>query len=175
MSEPSHQMEVDAPLYDELRRVADRHFARQPRGHTLQPTALVNEAYLKLAEEVRARAMSRTHFMSLASRVMRQILVDHARARSAGKRGGGDLNRITLSGVTVDDPSRPIDLLVLEEALEELTRLSQRKARLIELRFFGGLSEAEAAEVLGVSRASATRQWRMIRAWLSHRMTGSAE
>ncbi len=157
-------------LYDQLRALAERHFARQPADHTLQPTAVVNEAYLKLAA---AGVGNRTHFMSLASRVMRQVLVDHARARGAAKRDRGDLGRITLSGVTDEDGAQNVDLLALEEALVELAGLSERKARLIELRFFGGMNEAEVAEAMGISQSSAARQWRMARAWLASRLAGS--
>ena len=161
-------------LYGELREIAARHFARQPPGHTLQPTALVNEAYLKLAAAKDPRLTDRSHFLALASRVMRQILVDHERARRAGKRGGA-MERLTLSEAATDGLSADLDVLALEEALTELAALSADKARLIELRFYGGLTETEAADVMGISRASATRQWRLVRAWLSRKLTGDDE
>ncbi len=157
-------------LYDQLRSLAERHFARQPADHTLQPTAVVNEAYLKLAA---AGVGNRTHFMSLASRVMRQVLVDHARARRAAKRDRGAVERISLSEVAGELGAENVDLLALEEALVELAWMSERKARLIELRFFGGLDEAEAAAEMGISQSSAARQWRMARAWLASRLTES--
>ncbi len=160
-------------LYDQLRAMAERHFARQPAGHTLQPTAVVNEAYLKLAGHAAARVGNRTHFMSLASRVMRQVLVDHARARRAAKRDRGAVERISLSEVAGEVGAENVDLLALEEALVELAGMSERKARLIELRFFGGLDEAEAAAEMGISQSSAARQWRMARAWLASRLTES--
>ncbi len=161
-------------LYGELREIAGHHFARQPPGHTLQPTALVNEAYLKLAARNDARIKDRGHFLALASRVMRQVLVDHERSRRAGKRGGA-LQRVTLSEAATDGLSDDLDILSLEEALQELSALSADKARLIELRFYGGLTEAEAADVMGISRASATRQWRLVKAWLSRKLTGMGD
>ena len=158
-------------LYGELREIAGRHFARQAPGHTLQPTALVNEAYLKLAANDDPRVKDRGHFLALASRAMRQVLVDHERARRAEKRGGA-LQRVTLSEAATDGLSADLDILSLEEALQELSALSADKARLIELRFYGGLTEAEAADVMGISRASATRPWRLVRAWLSRKLMG---
>ncbi len=151
--------ELVPELYDQLRELAERHFARQAADHTLQPTALVNEAYLKLAGHPSVCVGNRTHFMSLASRVMRQVLVDHARARRAGKRDHGAVERITLSEVAGDQGVEEVDLLALEEALVELAELSERMARLIELRFFGGLDEIEAA----ADRARGRRQPRPLR------------
>ncbi|QOJ15716.1 MAG: sigma-70 family RNA polymerase sigma factor [Planctomycetia bacterium] len=154
-------------VYEQLRSIANAYFRHQRSDHTLQPTALVHEAYVKLigGEEVQPR--DRGHFFALAARVMRQILVDHARTRGREKRGGdGSWRRLTLDGIALDDPQRPLDLLALEEALQRLAALNDTHARLVELRFFGGLEEDEAAEVLGVSRATASRAWRFVRAWL---------
>jgi RNA polymerase sigma factor (TIGR02999 family) len=152
-------------VYDELRRLAASHFADERSNHTLQPTALVNEAFLRMAGDAGLRVANRTHFFRLASKIMRQILVDHARGRVAQKRGSGD--RITLddSFRGIEGPS--IDVLALEEALERLAQFSPDKARLVELRFFGGLTIEEAADALAISRTQATREWRMARAWLA--------
>ncbi|MBK8913337.1 MAG: sigma-70 family RNA polymerase sigma factor [Phycisphaerales bacterium] len=163
-SAAGHLFEI---VYEQLRGIAGSYFRHQRSDHTLQPTALVHEAYVKLigGEEVQPR--DRGHFFALAARVMRQILVDHARARGREKRGGdGSWQRLTLDGIALDDPQRPLDLLALEEALTRLAALNESHARLVELRFFGGLEEDEAAEVLGISRATASRAWRFVRAWL---------
>jgi RNA polymerase sigma factor (TIGR02999 family) len=153
-------------VYEELRRLAVAEFARQPAGHTLQPTAVVHEAWLKLARQTALELKDRRHFFVLASKVMRQILVDHARSRAAAKRGGG-VTRIEL-GTPIEANRRPdLDVLALEEALSKLTYLSEPRARLVELRFYGGLSEEEAAEALAISRTEAARQWRAVKAWLA--------
>lgn len=159
-----------ATIYDELRRIASRHMAQQAPDHSLQPTALVHEAYLRLADAEGVADQSKTHFCVLASKVMRQVLVDHARARRAAKRGG-DALRTNLSGLGVPAEDR-LSFMDVHEALEDLARLDPERARLVELRFLGGLTEAEAAQELGVSRASITREWRFIRAWLSRRLSG---
>lgn len=152
-------------IYTELRAIAAAHFTRRPAGaHTLHATALVNEAYIKLVESGDLHVRDRKHFFVLVAKVMRQILVDHARARNARKRGGGR-ERLTLAAVPgISAPS--IDLLALEEALTRLSAISPDRAQLVELRFFGGLQESEAAEALGISRAEASRRWRAARAWL---------
>lgn len=160
---------VTPAVYDELKRLAEAQFRSQPAGHTLQPTALLNEAYMKLAARPELSLNDSDHFIGLAARVMRQVLVDHARAKAAVKRGPG-WERVTLGEARNDDGADAIDVLALEEALEELGRLDERKARLVELRFFGGLTETEAATAIGISRTEATRQWRMVRAWLSKRL-----
>lgn len=153
-------------VYGELRRLAATHFADERNSHTLQPTALVNEAYLRLADEPALHVTSRAHFFRLASKVMRQILIDHARARDALKRGGAG-DRFTLADSMLMPAGAPIDLLAIDEALLRLAALSPEKARLVELRFFGGLSIQEAADALDISRTQATREWRMARAWLA--------
>ena len=162
---------VLASLYDELRRLAAAQLQHQHRSHTLQATALVNEAYLKLAKHESLAASSREEFARLAASVMRNVLVDHARAKNAMKRGQG-WERVTLSATPAEDPSAAVDVLALDEALTELAAMDARMAELIELRFFGGLSEAEAAENLGVSRSAVTRDWRMARAWLATKLRG---
>ncbi|MGE0479474.1 MAG: ECF-type sigma factor [Phycisphaerae bacterium] len=151
-------------VYEELRALAAAYFRNQPADHTLQPTALVHEAYVKLIQDSPVDARDRSHFMALAARVMRQVLIDHARSRSREKRGAG-WERITLAAVG-SAVREPVDVEALEEALQRLAALSERKARLVELRFFGGLSEEQAADVLQISRASAAREWRFARAWL---------
>jgi RNA polymerase sigma-70 factor (ECF subfamily) len=157
-----------ALVYDRLHSLARRHMAAERAGHTLQPTALVHEAYLKLADQREARIANRTQFLAIASQAMRRILVDHARARSAEKRGGG----LTLVTLRTDIPGeeRELDVLRLDEALDRLAELDPRQARLVELRFFGGLEIEEAAEALGTSRTTAIRDWRLARAWLAHEL-----
>jgi len=152
-------------IYDDLHRVAVGYFRNQDHGHTLQPTALVNEAYLKLADTTKIHVRDRKHFFVLAARIMRQVLVDHARAKQAEKRGG-KMQRVTLAGLGAT-PQQTIDVLALEDALHRMSELDPDRARLVELRFFAGLTSEEAAEVLGISRAEATRRWRMARAWLT--------
>ncbi len=153
-------------LYEELRRLAAAQFRNQPAEHTLQPTALVHEAYAKLAASSAVVVRDRRHFLALASRAMRQVLVDHSRARVTAKRHN-DRERVTLSEQVDDATAEPVDLLALEDALDTLADLDERKARLVELRFFGGLTERDAAAVLGISRTEASRWWRTARAWLA--------
>ena len=161
-------------VYDEMRALAEGYFRRERDAHTLQPTALVHEAFVKLAGGGEIRATSRGQFLALAAKAMRNILVDHARGRDREKRGGG-WSRVTL---TVADASagraKEIDVLALNEALERLTALDERKGRLVELRFFGGLTEEQASEVMGMARSTASEEWRMARAWLGRELRGSA-
>lgn len=158
-------------LYVELRRVADRLFAHQPPGHTLQPTAIVHEAYLKLADRVDVRWRDRPHFMALAAKVMRELLADHARRRNAGKRGGGRL-RLTLVDDLLADPgaadpgSSDVDLLALSDVIAKLAALNPRHAEIVEMRCFAGLGAAEIATALGVSRRTVELDWRIAQAWL---------
>ena len=156
-------------LYDELRRLAGAQLGRRKGGLTLQATALVNEAYLKLSGSQTLGGRSRNEFLGLACKVMRNVLVDHARARGAVKRGGGG-ERITLTTAFEGDDTRQVDVLAVNEAVDELTRMNERMGRLVELRFFCGLTETEAAEVMGVSRAAVSRDWRMARAWLAREL-----
>ncbi len=162
-------------VYDELRALAGSFFARQTPGHTLQPTALVHEAFLKLAGSD-LEWESRAHFFAIAARAMRQVLMNHARDKAAAKRGG-DWRRITLDdAVTPFGSATPeIDLLALDEALEKLGGLSERQARVIELRFFGGLTIAETAHVLGSGTTTVEDDWHMAKAWLGRELKeGSA-
>lgn len=163
-------------VYDELRALAASYFVRQSAGHTLQPTALVHEVYLKLAASERIEWQGRAHFMAVAARAMRQILINHARDKGAAKRGG-DWQRITLEQAVTPriGAGREIDLLALDMALQNLARLSERQARIVELRFFGGLTIDETAHVLGVGTTTVEDDWRLARAWLSHQLKGEQE
>jgi RNA polymerase sigma factor (TIGR02999 family) len=154
-------------VYDELRRIADRYMRRERPGQTLQATALVNEAYVRLANERPREFANRTHFVAIAALSMRQILVEKARRRNAAKRGGA-AHRITLDDRNLDAASIPadIDVLALDEALTRLAALDPEHARIVELRYFGGLTVEETAEVLGSSPATVKRHWAMARAWL---------
>lgn len=156
-------------VYDELRRLAGAQLRSQAAGHTLQPTALVNEAWMKLARHPDLHFDNRHAYLALAARTMRQVLVDHARGRNRDKRGG-EWHRVTLASMEAPEGDLGVDVLALEDALAELAKLNPERVRLVELRFFGGLTETEAAEVLGISRREATRQWRAVRAWLHTRL-----
>jgi RNA polymerase sigma-70 factor (ECF subfamily) len=157
-----------ALLYDELRAIAGRQMRRQSPAHTFVPTDLVHEAYLRLMERD-APWESRSHFLCTAAKAMRSILVDHARARAAQKRGG-ERERVGLHEALAWFDERKMDVVALDEALERLGALDDRKRRLVELRFFAGLPVEQAAEVLGVSRATAEREWTTARAWLHREM-----
>lgn len=161
-------------VYEELRGLARSYLRRQPPGHTLQPTALVHEAFVRLASASSPDFRDRVHFMAVAATAMRQLLVDHARKDKAAKRGGGagespEWQRITLSAVAADSHGG-IDLLDLDDALRELATLDPQQARIVELRYFGGLTIDEAAEEVGVSTATVEREWRAARAWLAARL-----
>ncbi len=158
-------------LYDELHRVAARYLDREATGHTLQPTALVHEAYLRLVDQRRVDWRNRAQFLGLAASMMRRVLVNHARDRAARKRGGG-AQQVSLS--LVDAPSgRPdVELIALEDALQRLAALDPRKSRVVELKFYGGLTTEEIAEVLRVSGATVEREWGFARAWLFDAIEG---
>jgi RNA polymerase sigma factor (TIGR02999 family) len=156
-------------VYRELRSLAAAYIRRERRDHTLQPTALVHEAYLRLVDQTQVASPSRAQFFGIAANLMRQILVNHARHHGAAKRGGG--NRVALEeGATVVQ-QRPVDFVALDEALDKLAQLDPRQSRIVELRFFGGLTEDEIAEVLDVSAITVKRDWRIARAVL-HRQLG---
>jgi RNA polymerase sigma factor (TIGR02999 family) len=159
-------------VYSELRALAARYLHRERKSHTLQPTALVHEAYLKLVGQTRADWRGRAHFLAIAAQAMRQILVDHARRHRAAKRGG-NRQRIAFDDNLVIESNRDVDLLALEDALTKLSKLDLRQARMIELRFFGGLSIAEVAKVMGMSKRSVEREWTMVRAWLRRELNRS--
>jgi RNA polymerase sigma factor (TIGR02999 family) len=160
-----------APLvYDELRRLAGNQLRRERPGHTLQSTALVHEAYLRLIDQKNVRWQNRAHFFGVASQMIRRILVDHARAHQAAKRGAG-VPRLELDEALDAGVQRDLDLVALDDALESLGRLDPQQARIIELRFFGGLSIDETAEVIGISPATVKREWSSARAWLFRELT----
>ncbi|MHC4216835.1 MAG: sigma-70 family RNA polymerase sigma factor [Planctomycetota bacterium] len=158
-------------VYDELRGLANRYFRREAPGNTLQPTTVVNEAFLRLVDQSSAAWNNRAHFVGVAARAMRQVLVDHARRRGAEKRGGG-WARVTLSEAGSAPELGRVDVLALEEALDGLAALDERKARVVELRFLGGLSNEEVAHVLGVSVTTVEGDWRVARAWLRRELSG---
>ena len=158
-------------VYDELRRVARGHLRREPPGHALQPTALVHEVFLRLVELDRMTLNSRTHFFAVSARLMRQILVDHARRTRADKRGGG-ATVISLEDVSPAAPQTSgVDVLALDEALEALSSFDAQQCRVVELRFFAGLNIPEAADALGISTATVEREWAMAKAWLHRRLS----
>lgn len=164
-------MEIDAlmpEVYAELRRVAAAYLRRERPGQTLQPTALVNEAYLRLAGQ-HPQFQNRAHFCAIAANAMRQILVERARARHALKRGGGAA-RITLNEGLAASPEPVVDVAALDEALTRLAALDPEQARIVELRFFGGLTVEETAEAIGVSPATVKRHWAVARAWLAREL-----
>ncbi len=157
-------------VYDRLRALARRHLERERPDHTLQATALVHEAYLKLFDQKDVDWRGKTHFFAIGARAIRRILVDHARTRTRGKRGGG-ARRLCLDEGAVLSPERDDDVIALEEALGRLEQQDPRQARIVELRFYGGLNVAEVAEVLGVSKRTVEADWTMLRAWLRRELS----
>lgn len=164
-------------VYDELRRAARNYMRREPANHSLQATALVNEVYLRLVDITSVQWQDRAHFFAIAASMMRRILLDAARARGARKRGGGDL-RITLEEDVLllesQMPNQAARLIAIDDALESLFKIDPRKAQVVELRFFGGLSVEEMAEVLKISPQSVKRDWKLARAWLLKELAGAA-
>ena len=156
-------------VYDQLKALAASYFARQPAAHTLQPTALVHEAFLKIAGGENVEWQSRAHFMAVSAKAMRQILMNHARDKAAAKRGGG-WQQITLDEAVAPPAGNTLDLIAVDEALTRLAELSERQARVVELRFFGGLTIAEAAHVLGVGTTTVEDDWHLARAWLGREL-----
>ena len=157
-------------VYDELRRLAARYVSRERPGQTLQATALVNEAFVRISAERSREFQNRTHFLAIAALSMRQILVQRARARAAAKRGGAP-RRVTLGDAHLGSAQADIDVLALDEALERLAALDPEQARIVELRYFGGLTVEETADVMGISPATVKRHWAMARAWLKRALT----
>ena len=167
-------LEKLVPLVNaELKRLAHRHMNREHPGHTLQSTALVDEVYLRLIDVKQVRWQDRAHFFAMSSRLMRRILVDFARARRYAKRGGG-AQKVTFDEALMPAPKRGQDLLLLGDALNALAKVDERKSRVVELRFFGGLSVEETSEVLKVSQETVHRDWKLAKAWLAREM-GKAE
>ncbi len=159
-------------VYDELHRLAEHYMRRERSDHTLQPTALVNEAYLRLVDQTRVKWRSRAHFIGVAAQLMRRVTVKHAERHRAAKRGGG-AGRTPIDEATVPATASGEDVIALDQALERLNELDPRQSRVVELRFFGGLTGKEMAEVLGVSPATIDREWRMARAWLRQELKRS--
>jgi RNA polymerase sigma-70 factor, ECF subfamily len=160
-------------VYDELHRLARRYMSRERRGHTLQTTALINEAYVRLVDQRNVQWANRSHFFAISAQIMRRILIDHARRHAYAKRGGG-AQQVTLdetATVFLDDLS---ELLRLDEALKSLAELDPRRSQVVELRYFGGLNNEEIAGVLKISENTVIRDWNMARAWLHTQLTGSA-
>ncbi|HYN86758.1 MAG TPA: sigma-70 family RNA polymerase sigma factor [Pyrinomonadaceae bacterium] len=157
-------------VYDELRRLAGGYLRRERPDHTLQPTALVNEAYMQMVDQSRARWQNRAQFIGVAAQLMRRILVDHARAHRADKRGG-QFYTVSLSEADRFGDRPDVELLAIHEALERLAAVDPQQARVVELKFFGGLTIEETTAVLGVSHTTVERDWKMARAWLRREMT----
>ncbi|MGO9240585.1 MAG: sigma-70 family RNA polymerase sigma factor [Bryobacteraceae bacterium] len=157
-------------VYDELHRLARRYMAGERPGHSLQATALVNEAYMRLVDYRRMQWQDRAHFFAVSAQLMRRILVEHARRHNLKR--GGDLQQVSLEKAAVVDSGRATDLVALDDALNALARLDPRKVQVVEMRFFGGLSVKETAEVLKVSPVTVMRDWSTARAWLYRELTG---
>ena len=174
MADDRQSLDSLLPLvYQELRRLAAAYIRRERPGYTLQPTALVNEAYLRLLKDDPARWQNRAHFCAIAAHSMRQILIERARARDAQKRGGARA-RVTLDEALIAGGERSIDLVALDEALERLAAIDPEQARLVELRFFGGLTVEETADAMDISPATVKRHWTVARAWLARELKGLA-
>ena len=162
------------PLVEkELHRLARAYMRRERQGHTLQATALVNEVFLRLAHTANPRWQDRAHFVGIAARLMRQVLVDHARTRGYQKRGGG-VQRVPLEKARLITPEPALDVIAVDRALEAFAKIDQRKSQVVELRFFGGLSVEETADVLGISVETVKRDWRVAKLWLSRELQGQA-
>jgi RNA polymerase sigma-70 factor, ECF subfamily len=153
-------------VYSELRRLAEGYMRRERPDHTLQPTALMHEAYIRLIQQSQPEWQSRSHFFRFAAHLMRQILVDHARTRRAEKRGG-DVERVPFEEMAIAAPSEAVDVLAVDEALERMASFDPRKAQILELKFFGGMVEEEIAEALGISVRTLGRELRLAKAWMA--------
>jgi RNA polymerase sigma factor (TIGR02999 family) len=168
----SDAFETVLPLvYDELHRQASRYLRRERPNHTIQTTELINEAYLKLVGQHSVNWQNRSHFFGIAAQVMRRILVDHARSKHRLKRGGNQLTLVLDETVSAATNERNIDLVALDEALDRLAEKDRQQARIVELRYFSGLELVEVAKILGVSRTTVSREWRMAKAWLRRELT----
>ena len=161
-------------VYEELRRQAARYLRREQAGHTLQTTALIHEAYVRLVDQRNVQWQNRAHFFGIAAQMMRRILVDHARTKKRAKRGGSDV-RVSLAEATIAAKDQELDVVALDEALERLAQLDEQQSRVVELRFFSGLTVEETAEVLGISKATVKRDWSMAKAWLHRELSGKID
>ena len=169
--DPSALADVFPLIYDELRRLAQQQLQREPDGHTLSPTALVHEAYMRLIDYSRMEWQGRAHFMAVASTAMRRILVDHARGHRSAKRGGM-LKRISIDDVELGAEDRAELLIAIDDALGRLKELDARQAQVVECRFFGGMTEEETAEALGIGLRTAKRDWAKAKSWLHREIAG---
>jgi RNA polymerase sigma-70 factor, ECF subfamily len=160
-------------VYDELHRLARRYMSRERKGHTLQTTALINEAYVRLVDQKNVNWANRSHFFAISAQIMRRILIDHARRHAYAKRGGG-AQQVSLEEVAAIIPEQGRELLRLDEALKSLAERDPRRSQVVELRYFGGLNNEEIAGVLNVSENTVTRDWNMARAWLYQQLTENA-
>jgi RNA polymerase sigma factor (TIGR02999 family) len=158
-------------VYEELRNQAARYLRRERVGHTLQTTALIHEAYLKLVDQKNVHWQNRAHFFGIAAQLMRRILVDHARSKKRAKRGGSDI-RVSFNEANMLGQAKDLDIVALDEALERLAAIDEQQSRIVELRFFSGLTVEETAEVLSISPATVKRDWSMAKAWLHRELTG---
>jgi len=158
-------------VYEELHRQAARYLRRESQGHTLQTTALIHEAYLKLVDQREVQWQNRAHFFAIAAQAMRRILVDYARTKQREKRGGGDAKLPLGEAISVAVDEKAVDLIALDEALTKFAAIDFQQARVVELRYFSGLSLEETAEVLHISRATVARDWNVARAWLHRELT----
>ena len=154
-------------VYDELHRLAARYMRRESPGHTMQTSALVNEAFIRLVDQRQVHWQNRAHFFGIAAQLMRRILLDHARGQARGKRGGG-VHRVSFDEGAIVSEQRAAELIALDDALNALAAFDSRKSRIVELRFFGGLSNEEVTEVMGMSLRTVEREWRKAKAWLHH-------
>ncbi len=161
-------------VYDELRRQAARYLRREQAGNTLQTTALIHEAYVRLVDQRNVQWQNRAHFFGIAAQMMRRILVDHARAKKRVKRGGSDV-RVSLGDTTVAVTGQDLDVVALDEALERLAQIDEQQSRVVELRFFSGLTVEETAEVMHISKATVKRDWSMAKAWLHRELSGDTD
>lgn len=164
-SEEAAAKQLLPQIYDQLRELAGSFLNREQQGHTLQPTALVHEAYMRVAEQTGVRWQNPTHFYAVSAQAMRRVLVDHARRKKAGKRGAG-AEKVTLDESVTPVQGRELDVLALDDAMAQLAELSERQAKVVEMRFFAGLSIEEVAAVMNVSISTIASDWRMARAWL---------
>ncbi|HXR99135.1 MAG TPA: sigma-70 family RNA polymerase sigma factor [Pyrinomonadaceae bacterium] len=172
MSKDKEELDKMMPaIYDELRRQAARYLRQERPGHTLQTTALIHEAYVRLVDQRNVQWQNRAHFFGIAAQMMRRILVDHARTKKRAKRGGSGI-RVSLADANVAVASQDLDVVAVDEALNRLAEIDEQQSRVVELRFFSGLTVEETAAVMGISPATVKRDWSMAKAWLHRELSG---